>query len=931
MLRKFLMFALVLSVSAAFGQGSLTGTVTDAKTGEPIIGANVVIQSTTTGTATDLDGKFLISNIAAGTYNIQVSYVTYKTHVIPQVVIEDAKRLTLDVQMSEDVSELQEVVVQATRQTDTDFDLLRSIKESKVIAVGISSEQISRTLDRDAAQVLRRVPGITIKGDQFVQIRGLSERYNTVMLHNTFAPSVETDVKSFSFATLPSSQLDRIIVYKSPAADLPGDFAGGVVKVFTKSIPEENGFVVDYSTQVRAGTTFNDFYHQQKNPEFATGFNTGYYDLPKFFPADVSKISASSDRLVSAGRSLRNTWTPEKGMAIPDQRFTLTSNRKFNIGRVQVGNVTAINYSNSYSTFSVERGDYTESGGAIDQNFGYKDSQYNQQVRTGFLFNWAFKFNPKNIIEFKNLYNQSSNDQWVDRTGTGISTGQLNGSFDKVYRGIYSGQLMGTHELFQDRTSIEWVAGYNDSYRDQPDYKRYRTNLDGATGQASVIIPNSADPNFLGRFFAKLHETAYSGGLSVKQRFGFTSNPLLSPELKTGFFFENKSRTFDARNIGYRLSSTYLNPSLQYAPVGVLMQPQNINNTDGISLAEISYRKNSYTATNNLLAGYVMATVPFSEKLKLDAGVRLENNIQQLHSFDDFANLAVDPKYNITRLLPSANMSYNFTEKSLVRVAYGKTLNRPEFRELAPFSYYDFNFNFLYVGNPGLKMASIHNVDVRYEFYPSKGEQITIGGFYKYFQNPIEFLVDINSPGGGLKNVNFGNANKAVSYGVELEVKKSLDGLTASPFLDRINVLLNAALIKSRVDIPPSIAAGQDTNRPLMGQAPYVVNAALFYNNDQSGWQVNALYNVVGKNIAFVGNENYHTVYLMPRNVVDLTFSKRISEKFQLKGGISDILSQPMLLLQDGNNNGKLERKNDQVIQKFRPGQVFSLGFTYRL
>ncbi len=175
MLRKFFMFALVLSVSAAFGQGSLSGTVTDAKTGEPIIGANVVIQSTTTGTATDLDGKFLISNIAAGTYNIQVSYVTYKTHVIPQVVIEDAKRLTLDVQMSEDVSELQEVVVHAARQTDTDFDLLRSIKESKVIAV-VSPRSRFHALSTSAAQVLRRVPGITIKGDQFIADRGLSGR-----------------------------------------------------------------------------------------------------------------------------------------------------------------------------------------------------------------------------------------------------------------------------------------------------------------------------------------------------------------------------------------------------------------------------------------------------------------------------------------------------------------------------------------------------------------------------------------------------------------------------------------------------------------------------------------------------------------------------------------------------------------------------------
>lgn len=930
MLKRFLTLVIFMfATAAAFAQGSVGGTITDAKTGEAIIGANVVIAGTTTGTATDIEGKFLLTNLAAGTYTLQVSYVTYKTITIPDVVIENAKRLTIDASLNEESTELGEVVVRGTRQTDTDFDLLRTIKESKVIAVGISSEQISKTLDRDAAQVLRRVPGITIKGDQFVQVRGLSERYNAVLLHNTYAPSVETDVRSFSFATLPSSQLDRVIVYKSPAADIPGDFGGGVVKVYTKSIPEENSFVVDYSTQYRAGTTFGDYYGQKKDNLHFTGFNSGAYDLPAAFPKDVNNVH-NSDNLVTVGRSLPNTWAPVKGTAIPDQRLSLTFNRKFNIGKVQVGNITAVNYSNTYSIFNVQRGDYTSSNGTIDQNFGYNDVQYNQQVRTGFLFNWAFKFSPKHLIEFKNLYNQSANDQYVDRTGTGISEGQQNGSFDKVYRGIYSGQLMGTHDLFNDRTKVEWVAGYNKSNRDQPDYRRYRSNVDGSTGQISVIVPNTSDPNFLGRFYAKMDETAYSGGLSVKQLFN-TENPLLSPEIKIGGFYEHKERSFAARNIGYKRSSATLDPSIEHLPIGELMEPQNINNQGGLAIGEISYRKNSYNAQNDLLAGYVMGSIPVGSKIKLDAGVRVENNIQQLHSFDDFTGMPVNPKYDITRVLPSANVSYNFSDRSLVRAAYGETLNRPEFRELAPFSFYDFNFNFLYVGNPALKTAKIQNVDLRYEFFPSKGELLTVGGFYKNFKDPIEFIVDINSPGGGLKNVYYNNAQSATSYGVEVELKKSLQGLTGSQIIDKINVLVNASLIKSKISIPDNLAAGQDNNRPMQGQAPYVVNAALFYNNEETGWQINALYNVIGKNIAFVGNENYRTVYLMPRSVVDLTFSKQLGERVQLKGGISDLLNQPMLFLQDGNGNGKLERKTDQVIQSYKPGQVFSIGFSFRI
>lgn len=924
-----LLFAVLITPVIALAQGSISGRITDSKTGEGVVGANVVIQGTVQGAATDVEGYFTITNVKEGSYTLQISSVMYKTHTVPNVVVETAKKAVIDVAVSEDVAELEEVVVQGVRHTDTDFEMVRSIKESKLIVVGITSEQIGKSLDRDAAQVLRRVPGVTIRGDQFVQVRGLSERYNPVMLHNTYAPSVETDIRSFSFQTLPSSQLDRMLVFKSPAADVPGDFGGGVVKVFTKSIPEENGFVVDYSTQVRAGTTFGDFYQQEKNSGYLTGFNSGFYDLPANFPANVSKVSG--DRLVTAGRSLKNLWTPQKGMAIPDQRFTLTYNKKFKIGKVEVGNISALNYSNSYATYEVQRNDYTTTNGTQDQNFGFLDKQYNQQIRTGFLFNWAFRFNPNNIIEWKNLYNQSSNDQYVDRTGTGISTGQKNGAFDKIYRGIYSGQLLGTHNLFDNRTSVEWVAGYNNSNRTQPDYKRFISVLDGTTGQASLMIPNTVTPNQLGRFFSNLEESAITGGISVKQRFDFTGDPMRAPELKVGAFFENKDRTFSARNIGYTTASSVLNPALKYASPGELFQPQNINNTTGIQIGELTYRKDSYAASNTLLAYYAMASVPVGSKIKIDAGVRIEDNLQKLNSYDDFKSQAVDVNNQVNRVLPSANISYNFTEKMLVRTAYGETLNRPEFRELAPFSFFDFNFNFLYFGNPNLKTARIQNLDLRWEFYPSKGELITFGGFYKNFSNPIESLVDVNSPGGGLKNVTFANAESARTYGVEVEVKKSLNGLTGLSFLNNVSVLFNATLIKSTISIPAGLAGGRESERPLQGQAPYVINAGMFYTAEATGWQVNLLYNVVGKSIAFVGNNNYPDVYLMPRNVVDLTFNKRLTEKFSLKGGISDILNQPLQFLQDANGDGKLDRNKDASIQKFKPGQVFSIGFSYRI
>jgi outer membrane receptor protein involved in Fe transport len=328
--------------------------------------------------------------------------------------------------------------------------------------------------------------------------------------------------------------------------------------------------------------------------------------------------------------------------------------------------------------------------------------------------------------------------------------------------------------------------------------------------------------------------------------------------------------------------------------------------------------------------------MPFGN-FKLDAGVRVEDNLQQLNGKDLSGNDA-NSNLPVTRVLPSANLSYNFTNKMLVRTAYGETLNRPEFREIAKFTFFDFNFNFVYQGTPGLKTAQIQNLDLRWEYYPSAGELITFGGFYKDFQNPIETYIDLsNGGGGGVKNVFFDNAQSAKVYGVELEIKKSLAGLSQSGFLSKLNVLVNATVISSNIKIPASLATnGRASERPLQGQAPYVINTGVFYVDEQSGWTVNLLHNVVGKSIVFVGGSSYPDVYQMPRNVVDLVFTKRITERFQIKGGISDILNQPIVFMQDGNKtdgtkDGSYDLDKDVVIQQYKPGQVFSIGFNWRL
>lgn len=922
-----LIFSLFTVVSFA-QMGTIRGNIKDTKSKEDIIGATVRVEGTSLGAATDINGFFSISRVPVGKAKLIITYVSYQTKEIPFVTVEADKITEVNTFLDEDRKVLQEVKITAQRMTNTEISVISEVKAAQMIVNGISSQQIGKTLDRDAAQVVKRVPGITIVGDRFITIRGLNQRYNNVMLHNAFTPSMETDVKSFSFDIIPSGQIDRMLVYKSPSAELPGEFAGGIVKIFTKNIPERTSITFDYSTSFRQHTTFQDFYQPKQGENYWTGFNQGYFDLPKRFPSSINNVINNSIELELAGKSLKNNWVATPTVAAPDQRYSLTGNFRMELGKVKIGNVTALNYSDSRTIFDVTRNDFNANiNGQESVIYRFNDQQFSRNIRVGVLHNWAFRFNDKHSVEFKNLFNQISNSNYTHRTGRAIEANYSpdNHSFNQIYRGIYSGQLTGKHSFgIGSKTILDWVAGYNRSYRDQPDYRRYRSDADPNSGATSLYIPlGTAQAFFLGRWFSEMQETGYTGGLNLTRKLQVSKEKEV--EVKVGAFYENKERSFNGRNIGYVRGSNF-NPDLFTGGITNLFSGNNINNSTGVRLDEQTNPNDSYTAGNRLMAYYGNVNYPLTKKLNIIAGLRVEDNLQTLNSTFIGGRPAVVSNA-ITKALPSANLSYNFNEKMLLRAAYGQTVNRPEFRELAPFSFYDFDFNVVFEGYTKLKTAVVSNYDVRWELYPTPSEIVSVAAFYKTFKDPIEIEVEAGSGSLGAKTFIFNNAKKATSAGLEIEIRKGLSNLTQSDLLNKVSVLFNAALIYSKIKLRDD-AQGQSDNRPLQGQSPYIINVGLNYNQVKKDFQLNLLYNVIGKRIFAVGFEGYPDLYEMPRNMIDLTFSKGIGKRWTIKGGVQDLLNQSVLILQDGNQDGKFERTGDQIIQNYKPGRVFSLGFS---
>lgn len=325
------------------------------------------------------------------------------------------------------------------------------------------------------------------------------------------------------------------------------------------------------------------------------------------------------------------------------------------------------------------------------------------------------------------------------------------------------------------------------------------------------------------------------------------------------------------------------------------------------------------------MAGYIGINIPIN-KFNVYAGVRYEYNKMELIS--NTRNYEKSPRslfYETNDFFPSMNATYRFTDKHQARMSYGRSINRPEFREVSPSVYYDFDLASNVQGNTGLESAYIDNVDLSYEFYPASGELVSVSLFYKHFKNPIEWTYTVN--GGTSLTYSYENAESANTYGVELEIKKNLDFMG----LDDFSINFNGALIKSMVVFPED---SKEKDRPMQGQSPYLINAGIFYQPRNLGLNVALLYNRIGKRIIGVGRSlgsgdnvvNIPDSYEMPRNTLDLSASKKFGDHFEVKLSLRNILSEDISYKQfEETEHGEVE----EVTRQFDPGRNYSISVSY--
>ncbi len=919
-----------LSMNADAQVGKITGKVFDSKTGGTLIGVKVMIEGTTTGASTDYEGKFTISKLSPGTYNLVASYLGYNKKILTDVEVKAGDVNSISISMEEVSKSLGEVVIRGEVKKESANALLIQQKNATTISDGVSIETIRKTPDRNTSDVLKRVSGATIQDNKYAIIRGLPDRYNAAFINGSPLPSSEPDRKAFAFDIFPANLLDNIVIVKSATPDLPGEFAGGLILIKTKDIPDQNFYNVSFGTSINTLTTFNKFNTNVNGSTDFLGLDDGKRKLPGSLPdyatmKSYENVQTQEDvtRLVNVAKPFNNNFKiNEEASMRPAYSFQFSMGHLKKFKTSELGSVFSASLQNTPTTQQIRRRDYDNNGVVYD----YSDEQNTINTLNGFLWNISYK-NKNNKISFKNLLNINSNDQTIVRTGEDLINRLTSKSYAMWYTQnvLNSHQANGEHYIKKYNSKVNWTAGYSGLNRETPDLRRvrYQKNTDSETGVLEVPLTSTAQGDVAGRFYSTQNDKIFNAGFDVSRPLNIGK---FKNEIKVGASTQIRDRDFKARQLGYRFAPGQNPSQLKGLGIGDIFSSDNVSST-GLVFSEVTTPTDAYTASSDLYAGYVRFDSKITSRLKAVWGVRVESYNQKLNTFKTGSTEEFKLDSTVVDFLPSVNFIYTLNTKTNLRASYSQTVSRPEFRELAAFTFFDFNDNLLVEGNASLKRTRIHNYDVRYELYPTPAQLVSVSVFYKQFENPIEKSLVGVSP----RLMGYSNVPSAFSYGFELDYKLNFGQLlkVKNKFLEGLNFIGNLAYIKSEVDVSKVLATG-DKSRPLQGQSPYIINASLQYSNTKKEYGVSLAFNRIGERIVNVGNVEYGSYWENPRSVIDLQINKTFFKKLDVRFGIRDLLAQNIIFYQNGDSDKSFDSSKDNEIWNYKVGSSYSINLSYK-
>ena len=899
--------------------GRLVGRVLDVETSEPIVNAQVFIHSLDRGALSDLDGRFVIPQIPAGTHDVTVQVIGYGEKTVTGVSVTPGEMTVVNVTLAPRAVELGSITVTAERERGSSAYLMDERRTAEAVTDAVGSVDISRLPDSDAADVATRMTGLTVTEGKYVHMRGLGARYSQTSLNGSPLPSPEPEREVVPLDLFPSGFLESLTAQKTYTPDLPGDFSGGSMQIRTRDFP--NFFMMKFGlgTSLNTESHFSDDFLTYPGGDLDyLGIDDGTRDLPEVVNEILGglrgdRVPSDIDVKEQLGQGFPARFTPVTQTTPLNRSFDVSVGNRFSLLERDVGYMLAFTYSDRHTIRAdeVERKyrstAFDPSLDSATPNVDYTFDKGVHAVSWGTIANVSLLLSPTNKVGVRTTYNRNADDE--ARVIVGENREDLGGEvldhrLRFVSRSLAWGQLFGEHRIGESR--LEWRVTGARATRDEPMLREAVYMRAFGAADEPYFLENRGES---GRyFFSDLTDDDLSTRLDWKIPFALGNRDV---SVKVGGAYRERDRDFAARRFGWQFLGGVvenIDDALQQdgAIVGFANDPYEF------ALDDVVEPGDQYQVNDVRYAGYAMAELPLTERLRFIFGARAEQYDLGLDSRDERLG-----EISELEILPAANLVYALSPEMNLRAAYSRTLDRPEFRELAPFQFTEATSLRQIKGNPELDVTRIHNADLRWEWFPRPGDVVAVSGFYKYLQDPIEqvFLAAASSA------YSFQNAEYGRLFGVELDVRTGLAGIGLDPFLAQANV----TLIGSKVEVEEAGAfVPTNLERPLEGQSSYVVNAGLIYSPRDVSTELGLYYNVFGARIAAAGGSGVPDIYEQPRHQLDLTFKQDVLNGFRLKIKATNLLGEEHRFEQSMNGVTLLQRRYDT-------GRTVSFGLSYTL
>ncbi len=944
-LSLFLILGMIFSRPARAAEtGKIVGTVVDAENGHTIVGANIYLENTSLGAASDLNGRYVILNIPEGNYVLVISIVGYAETRIENVQVASGKTVKIDAAVKSKILTTDVVVVEAKALYNTEASLLKSRQKASALSDAISAEAIAQAGAGNAADAIKQITGASIVEGKYVYVRGLGDRYTNIQLNGAALPSTDPYKRSGSLDLIPSSMVDNIVTIKSFTPDKAGDFSGGTVDIKTKDYPDHFQLKFSSSTSYNSQVNYNSAtLGYSGSPTDWLGFDNGTRSLPKIMKAknlyipDIGEANTDPQKaelLTRMTRSFNSQMGPVAKQAPVNQSYAFSIGNQYQILSRPLGIMASLTYKNSYSSY--HNGLYRRwnqgTQDVMSNVYDYRDTNSKNEILWGGLFKASYALSADDQITLNTMYNRNAVSG--ARMLEGIYT--YDSDANRIHqtsvlsyneRALYSLQLRGEHVLpVLANLRLDWQATLGNSTEAEPDRRVFSSYYVNINGERAYGIKDNLPPK---RYFRNLDEDRRDFKLNLSLPFRQWNG--LSSQIKIGAAVARKQRSYserlftftDQQGFNYDGNPNHLLSDTNTGIVGydtvTIRNQQYINPQWGVVVVENILPANNYRAEQNIAAGYAMIELPLFAKLRFIGGARLESTDMWLQTQDSTLEGGA---INTHDVLPSANLIYNLVPNMNLRFAFSRTLARPNFREIGPFATFDFDDGGdSYVGNPHLERTFITNFDLRWEWFSRPGEIYAVSAYYKDFQKPIERVFN------AFGENTWKNVKEARAYGLELEMRKRLDVFHQS--LRGFMLGTNFSLIHSQVsiaadelDLIRNLRPDAPDTRPFQGQSPYLINVNLSYQNANSGISSSLYYNIFGKRLDRVSYGGTPDVYEKPAGLLNFSFGWNFTKHLSLKFSANNLLNP---------DHSKYQRFNgkDYIYSRYQRGRAFSLGISY--